>query len=157
MSCREDYYKFTYLLLPNLSYKQGRLMVYRAMRNKETFIENLKNIWEGIDLKKPQLKNTPPNFRVDCVQLNPEHAGIIISIPEASGDGEANYVGAVYDSNDKFRYFTYEIGVNENHSKIYYLCELDEAGNRSVYGTQNENTKSAFLRELSSILIYDLF
>lgn len=157
MSYREDYYKFTYLLLSDLSYRQGRLMVYRAMRNKETFIENLKYIWEGINLEKPQLRNTPPSFQVECVQLNPEHAGIVISIPEASEDGEANYIGVVYDSDDKFRYFTYEIGENENHKKIYYLCELDEEGNRCVYGIQNDNTKSAFLMELSSILIYELF
>jgi hypothetical protein len=83
--------------------------------------------------------------------------GTIFSIPEASEFGEANYIGVVYDSNDKFRYFTYEIGEKENHKEICYLCEMDEAGIRFVHGIQSENTKSAFLRELSINLIYELF
>jgi hypothetical protein len=157
MSYREDYYKFTHLLLPNSCLKYGRLIAYRIMRNQEIFIENLKSIWKSMDLEKPQLRNNSPSFQVENVQLNPEHTGIIFSIPEAAENGEANFIGIVYDSNDNFRYFTYEIGEDEHHGKVYNLCELDKAGNHFVYGFQSDSSKSTFIRELSTILIYELF
>jgi hypothetical protein len=157
MSYREDYYKFTHSLLPDLCLKSGKLLVYRVMRNQEIFIENLKSIWESMYLEKPQLRNSSPGFQVENVKLNLEHGGIIISIPEAAENGEANFIAAVYDLNDNFRYFTYEIGEDKHGKKVYYLWELDGAGNRFIYGAQSDSVKSAFLAELSMILIYELF
>lgn len=156
MEYREDYYKFTHYLMLHTIFNYGKLFVYRLLRNEELFIENLKKTWATIELDKPQLRNNSPNFELDIINLNVEHTGIIITIPEAIETQEAFYIGITYDENDNFRYFTYEIGKGSNEDTIYFLCERTSSGDYINYGFHCNKDKPLFIKEISDLLIYDL-
>lgn len=156
MGCREDYYKFTHQFMPHTIFNYGRLLVYRMMRNKEIFIDNLKKTWSTIELEKERFKSVPPNFEVDIIDLNVEHTGIIITIPEAMENEEAVFIGITYDNNDNFRYFTYEIGEGNQHETLYFLCEWTLGRDHINYGPHNDKKKAVFIKEVSDLLIYDL-
>jgi hypothetical protein len=156
VGCKEDYYKFTHQLMPHTVFNHGRLLVYRLMRNEELFIENLKITWSTIELEKPQLRSSPPDFALHIIDFNIEHTGIILSVPAATEDGEAVYIGIIYDKNDNFRYFTYEIGKGIKGETLYFLCECTADWEHFNYGCHFQRDKSIFIKEISELLVYDL-
>ncbi|MBL4933045.1 hypothetical protein [Clostridium paridis] len=153
---RDDYYKFTYELMPNIVYNFGPLMIYRLLRDEEKFIDNLKIEWSNIELENQELRNQPPNFIMNIVQLNFEHTAIILSIPEATMLQEAIYIAIVYDNNDTFRYFTYEICKGKQDEMGYLLREIYLSEPPTDYGFHNEIDKEVFQNKLSEIVFYDL-
>jgi hypothetical protein len=157
MGCREDYYKFTHHLMPHTIFNYGRLLVYRMMRNEDEFIDNLKKTWLSIEVEKGDFKSDPPEFELNIINLNAEHTAIIITIPEAMEKQEAVYIGIIYDKDDNFRYFTYEIGEGNQHEKLYFLCEWTSNREHLNYGTHNDSNKAVFIKDVSDLLIYDLF
>lgn len=156
MGYREDYYKFAYHIMPHTIFNYGHLFVYRLMRNEGLFIENLKKTWSKIQIEKPQFRSSPPDFTVDIINFNVEHTGIVISLSEAKEDREAVYIGIIYDKNDNFRYFTYEIGKGINDEALYFVCECTSEWEHLNYGFHFERDKSVFIKELSELLVYDL-
>ena len=157
MKCREDYYHFTHYFMPHTIFNYGRLMINSIQRNEDYFIEELKRTWATIELEKPQLRNVTPNFIMDTIQLTIEHAGIIISIPEATESHEAMYIAIVFDITDNFRYFTYEIGKGRQEDTLYYLCEWTPEWKHINYGTHKDRDKKIFTKNLSELLVYELF
>ncbi len=153
---REDYYKFTHQHMPHTVFNYGRLLVYRLMRDEESFLENLKKTWSTIEIDKPQMRKAPPDFSLDILQFNIEHTGIILTIPEAREDQEAAYIGITYDKDDNFRYFTYEIGQGSQGETIYFICECTKDWEHFNYGFHHERDKALFIKKISEILVYDL-
>lgn len=156
MSFREDYYKFTHLLMPHAAFNYGRLLTYRMLRDERAFIENLKKTWSVIELEDPQCRNDPPDFSIDITYPNVEHTVIIITIPQAAEAQEAIYIGITYDKDDRFRYFTYELGKGISGETIYFLCEWTRDGEHVNYGAYDKRDKSVFIKGLSDLLVYEL-
>ncbi|MDP4091347.1 MAG: hypothetical protein Q8930_19045 [Bacillota bacterium] len=157
MGFREDYYEFTQSLMPHTVLNYGRLLVYRLLRDEEAFIENLKKTWLSLQLEEPQCRNDLPDFSIDITYPNVEHTVIIITIPQAAEPLEASYIGITYDKDDRFRYFTYEIGKGINGEAIYFLCERTKDGEHINYGAYENVDKAVFIKELSDLLVYELF
>lgn len=153
---RDDYYKFTYELMPNIVFNSGQLMIYRLLRNEGKFIEDLKIAWSNIELQNQKHRNDPPSFTMDIVQLNFEHTAIIISIPEAYMSQEAIYMAIVYDNDDNFRYFTYEITEGKQGESGYLVKEFYLNKSSTNYGFCIEKDKNVFKSKLSEIVFYDL-
>lgn len=153
---REDYYKFANEFMPHKVFNHGRLMIYRLLRNEEQFIKELKNSWTTIELEKPQFRSEPPAFNMKIVQVDFEHTAIIISMPEASLPKEAIHIAIVYNNEEKFRYFSYEISQGIKDMTLYSLNEIYSNGEKVNYGFHCDKDKEAFKDELSEILFYDL-
>jgi hypothetical protein len=153
---REDYYKFAHCLMPNSVFNYGRLLVYKILRNEEVFINNLKITWSKIEVENNQYRNIPPEFELDIKNLNDEHTAIIITMPEAKENQEALYIGITYDKDDNFRYFTYEIGKGSEGAALYFLYEWTLGGKHINYGAHHDMQKNLFIKEISSLLLYDL-
>ncbi|MEQ8154882.1 MAG: hypothetical protein ABRQ25_08380 [Clostridiaceae bacterium] len=151
---RKDYYKFANELMPNKVFNNGRLMVYRLLRNEEQFIQELKSTWPTIDLENPQFRSAEPDFKMEIVQADFEHTAIIISMPEASLPQEAINIAIVYDNDDNFRYFTYEINYGIEDRTQYSLNEICSNGEKIDYGI-HDGMKD-FKDRLAEILFYDL-
>jgi predicted house-cleaning noncanonical NTP pyrophosphatase (MazG superfamily) len=157
MCYREDYYKFVNQLVPEMVFNNGRLFIYRLLRNENMMITNLKKLWEKMKLEETYYRNEFPNIQIEEVQINVEHTLIIISIPEAREDQEAIYIGITYDRDDNFRYFTYEISKQTCDKERYSLYEITSNNEQINYGAHQVKDKAVFSKELSQVLIYELF
>jgi len=151
---REDYYKFANALMPHKVFNNGRLMVYRLLRNEEQFIQELKNTWTTIDLENSHLRSAAPDFKIEIVQADYEHTAVIISVPEAALMQEAISIAIVYDNDDNFRYFIYKISHGEEDRAQYSINEICSNGEKINYGLHDG--MKAFKDRLAEILFYDL-
>jgi len=151
---REDYYKFANELIPHKVFNNGRLVVYRLLRNEEQFIQELKSTWLTIELENSQFRSVSPDFKMEIVQVDFEHTAIIISVPEAYLPQEAINIAIVYDNDDNFRYFTYEISHGEEDRAQYSVNEICSNWEKIDYGIHDG--MKAFKDRLAEILFYDL-
>jgi len=154
--CREDYYKFTYCIMPCAFFKHGTILVDRVKKNKKDMIEAMKRTWSIIELEKEQTRNMTPNFTVDVKPINTNHTGIIITIPEAVESQEAVYIGIIYDKTKNFRYFTYEVSKGNEGETLYFLCECTSYGNHINHSFHYERDKSVFIKGLSELFVTKL-
>lgn len=153
MSYREDYIKFTYNLLPQMLFKYKNLISYFGSLNKDELISVLSNAWNKLKLENPEIRSAIPNFNISFKEMNVLQNAIVIEIPEATEVLEAIYIAIIYSNEDKIRYLTYEIG----DVGTFYIIETLSDNTRINYGKIEQRNKRLFIKELSDILVGDLF
>jgi hypothetical protein len=156
MSIREDYYKFSHLLLPHTVFNYGRVAIDRVKKDKNAFVLDLKRSWQSIQIESNDSRNDAPSFQIDIRKLDVIHNLIILTIPETIEVWETPYIGITFDDAYNIRYFTYEIGKTIEDKLVFFLCQLTKSGEHINYGKFEELNVELFVSEISDIMVYDL-
>jgi hypothetical protein len=157
MDTREDYYKFAHYLFPYMMFNYGKDVISQLTRDKDFFIQNLKKNWEHIRIENNACRSISPNFQVDIKKLDVIHNLIVVTLPEASEAWETPYIGITFDDNYSMKYFTFEIGKKAGNEKCYFLCQWTQDWQHINNGSYDAADVDLFIKEISDILVLDLF
>jgi hypothetical protein len=151
MEYREDYYKFSHVLFPISIFEHGQQIIQKILKDKDSFINVLKNAWNGIVIEKG-IKNVSPSFKINLLDnIKNPYSLIVIEIPEARESTETPYVGIVFDKDYNIRYFTYEIE-KEFGEECYFLCEWAQNRTRMNYGEHMKKDLNIFTQSITTLI-----
>lgn len=150
MNCREDYYNFSHYYLPHIVFNFTKIFIYKILKNKDGLADTLMNTWSGgnTDTRNEKTKNEHPHISIDIKKLNDVYSLILFNIKEAKHYLETPYLGVLFDTNYKVRYFTFEIDFEE---KSYLLCEWTPVWNHIAYSFHKQASKDIFIEGIKKI------
>ena len=157
MDTREDYYKFAHYLFPYMMFNYGKAVIGQMTKEKDIFAQRLRKNWENIKIENTINRSIPPNFHIDIKRLDVIHNLIVVTLPEASEAWETPYIGITFDDNCDIKYFTYEIGKISDSQEGYFLCQWTPDWKHINHGSYDIADGELFAKEISDILVLDLF